>query len=270
MIETRNMILAIALSVLIVVGFNFYKSRQLEEMEAAQTTEQATQVTPSAPSEVPAPSDTAAPQPGAPVPATLEAPQAPSRKDVLSTGQRVRIDSRQLHGSIALTGAKLDDLTLANYHETISPTSPEIVLLSPPGAANTYFAQFGWVGANAVAVPDADTVWTADGKVLEPGAPLTLTWDNGEGLRFSGHAPFLWARFAVGHAQGNALFHSARRAPGCLQRNARRGRLRRPPGNRQDRGNLDGRLDRNHRQILADGPGSRPEGRGQEPVHPSP
>jgi YidC/Oxa1 family membrane protein insertase len=34
-------------------------------------------------------------------------------------------------------------------------------------------------------LPGAQTKWTASGGPLSPGHPLTLTWDNGEGLSFT-------------------------------------------------------------------------------------
>ena len=100
---------------------------------------------------------------------------------------RVDINTPRLHGSIALIGAKFDDLTLANYHETVDPKSPEVVLLSPTGTEDPYFAEFGWVPAEAgtVKVPGPDTQWTASGGPLTPTNPVTLTWDNGEGLVFT-------------------------------------------------------------------------------------
>ena len=57
-------------------------------------------------------------------------------------------------------------------------------MLSPNGAANAYFAEFGWVG-EGTKLPDDDTLWQADGDKLTADKPLTLTWDNGQGVRFS-------------------------------------------------------------------------------------
>ncbi len=62
-------------------------------------------------------------------------------------------------------------MSLKNYHETVDPKSPEIVLLSPAGSETPYYAEFGWVGANAGPLPTNDTLWTSDGKTLSPAAP---------------------------------------------------------------------------------------------------
>jgi YidC/Oxa1 family membrane protein insertase len=84
-----------------------------------------------------------------------------------------------------LAGGDIDDLLLIDYREELDPDSQEIVLLSPSGAPKAYYARFGWVGADGVRVPDADTPWRADSTTLKPGRPVTLRWENGAGLRFT-------------------------------------------------------------------------------------
>lgn len=73
------------------------------------------------------------------------------------------------------------------FRETVDPKSPAIVLLSPSGTPHPFYAEFGWVGGAGAAVklPGADTVWTQEGSgALTPAKPVTLVWDNGEGLQF--------------------------------------------------------------------------------------
>ncbi len=194
--DQRNMLLAVVLSVVIIVGFNFFfESRRPPPPETPQQTQQ-----PRAPEGVPAPRGAQVPERPAAVPQVpargAEVPSVPGatqatpavvddRRVMLAKSKRVKIQSPRLHGSIALTGGRIDDLTLADYRETLDETSPEIILLSPHGAPDAYFAEFGWVPADGVPVPGPDTPWTADQDVLAPGSPLTLTWDNGQGLRFS-------------------------------------------------------------------------------------
>ena len=55
---------------------------------------------------------------------------------MLAQTPRVRIDTPGMHGSIALIGGRIDDVTLVRYRETLDPNSPEIVLLSPLGSAD--------------------------------------------------------------------------------------------------------------------------------------
>jgi YidC/Oxa1 family membrane protein insertase len=110
-----------------------------------------------------------------------------SREAVIAASPRVKIETPRVSGSIALKGARIDDLALTQYHETVDPKSPPIVLLEPSGSPNPFYAEFGWVGAAGgnTKLPGPDTVWTRQGSgTLDVGKPLTLTYDNGEGLEF--------------------------------------------------------------------------------------
>jgi YidC/Oxa1 family membrane protein insertase len=99
-------------------------------------------------------------------------------------GARVVIDTPMVDGSILLKGARLDDLRLKTYHDTVDPKSAEIVLLAPKSTDYPYSAAFGWIGATAM--PDDNSEWRqTNGATLSPGHPVTLTWDNGHGLVFT-------------------------------------------------------------------------------------
>jgi YidC/Oxa1 family membrane protein insertase len=123
------------------------------------------------------------PNPGAPTAANTGAIR--DVKTVLgeTAAQRVPIDTPTLKGSINLKGARIDDLLLTQYKDTIDKNSPPIRLLSPAGTAGAYFAEFGWQDTG-IKPPTPDTVWTATGSVLAPGKPVTLTAANGQGQRF--------------------------------------------------------------------------------------
>src|SRR5882672_3739193 len=187
MSDQKNLILAIALSVAIIIGFNFFISpqRTAGPPKEAQTTQApGAPATPAAPS---APSAPAAPSaPGAAAPPAQPVDPVLARTESLAKSPRVKIATPSLQGSIALKGGRLDDLLLAKYHETIDPKSPLIVLLSPSGAPNAYFADFGIVAGNGgkLAVPGPDALWTASNDMLTPEQPVTLTWDNGQGQVF--------------------------------------------------------------------------------------
>lgn len=186
--DNRNLILAIVLSIVILFGFQhvyeiFYPKPDVPPPPPGQQATTADR--PAAVDQPPAPTVDAPPSsvPGA-APAAVS--KAQSRAEALATVPRVRINTPRLHGSISLIGARLDDLTLADFHETLDPNSPEVVLFSPRGTPNAYFAELGWVapvGAN-LPVPGPDTKWTADGDTLTPANPVTLSWDNGSGLTF--------------------------------------------------------------------------------------
>jgi YidC/Oxa1 family membrane protein insertase len=189
--DQKNLLLAIVISVVILIGFQFL----FEKMRppAPVPAQQPAQTSASSPSKAPdaagpTPSGTNRPAAAIPNAAPAAAIAAESREQALAQAPRVKIDTSRLHGSINLQGGRIDDLTLANYHESVDPKSPEVVLLYPSGTADPYFAEFGWVAANAgepAKLPGPDTKWTAAPEPLTPTHPAVLTWDNGAGLVFT-------------------------------------------------------------------------------------
>lgn len=124
-----------------------------------------------------------------PVPGAGSAPLATSisRGAALGKSQRIKIETPSLSGSFNLSSGRLDDIKLVQYHETIDPSSPQIVLFSPAHAPHPYFAEHGWVAGPGefVKVPGPNTPWQTSGQTtLTPEQPLQLTWDNGAGLVF--------------------------------------------------------------------------------------
>ena len=98
---------------------------------------------------------------------------------------RVDIKTSSIEGSIALRGARIDDVQLVKYHETTDPSSPKVVLFRPSESKFPYFSEHGWLSPGGAKVPNKDTVWSvADGATLTAEKPLVLTWDNGAGLQF--------------------------------------------------------------------------------------
>jgi YidC/Oxa1 family membrane protein insertase len=190
MMDQKNLILAIALSIAILLGFQYFFEQPKLQREQADQAKLAQQQQPAPGAPGPATNAPTAPGvPGAPPAGGTVVPPAESRAAALKAAPRVRIETAKLHGSINLRGGRIDDLTLADYHETIDPKSPEIELLSPVGSHSPYLAEFGWVAASAdaagVKVPDNETQWTAAAGALTTKTPVTLSWDNGAGLRFS-------------------------------------------------------------------------------------
>ncbi|HSR71525.1 MAG TPA: membrane protein insertase YidC [Kiloniellales bacterium] len=192
--EQRNLLLAIVLSVAIIFGFQILFPPQVEQPTETQPSEQAagpsrdgTASRPDVETGSPAADALGPPQPPRPEGAAPGEQAAPgeTRADLLAQTPRVRIETPTLRGSISLEGARIDDLILTRYRTSIEPGAEQIVLLSPQGLEKPYFADFGWTSAQQdLAVPDARTVWQADGEVLTPSRPVMLSWDNGEGLRF--------------------------------------------------------------------------------------
>jgi len=177
--DNKNFILAIVLSTLIIIGWQyFYAAPTQKKLETQTTSQQQTTSPQSASPEA---------QPGATVPGATQTPVVP-RETALAAGKRIKIDTPVIDGTINLTGARFDDIHFKNYRETVDPKSPEIALLNPSGTPDGYFAEQGFVPAagSAVKVPDSNTEWQAPADaVLAPGSPVTLTWDNGEGVTFA-------------------------------------------------------------------------------------
>ena len=164
----RNLIVALVLSALVLVGWTMFASKLLPPAAAPSTKMvNGHQVPVIQPSALPA---------GQPATKSLAA--------ALAGSPRVPIATPRLAGSIALKGARIDDLLLTTHRETVAKNSPPVRLLAPDGTADAYFAGFGWEAGTGVALPGPDTLWTADGTRLTPTTPVTLRWDNGQGLRF--------------------------------------------------------------------------------------
>jgi YidC/Oxa1 family membrane protein insertase len=167
--DNRNMILAIVLSALVLIGWTLLSDKVLPTAAPQTQKVENGKVKP-----IPQPQA----DPTADKPAALR-----SRKLVLSETPRVRIDTPSLAGSINLKGARLDDLVLVRERQSIAENSPPIRLLSPAGAPGAYFTSFGWSG-EGVQAPPADAVWTASAPVLTPTQPVTLSWTSPQGVRF--------------------------------------------------------------------------------------
>lgn len=188
MTDQKNTILAIVLSAVVLIVWQFFIGMpQMEKQRQEAQQKQQQQAQPQ-----PAPGQPAQPgaAPGAPTvpgqPAAVPGAQ-PSREAVVAASPRVSVDTPRLKGSIALRGGRIDDLALTQHHTTVDPKSPPVVLLAPSGSQHPFYAELGWVataGTN-VKLPNNDTVWTQQGSgTLAPGRPVTLTYDNGEGLEF--------------------------------------------------------------------------------------
>jgi YidC/Oxa1 family membrane protein insertase len=108
------------------------------------------------------------------------------RSAAVAASPRAAIETPALQGSVSLKGARIDDLVMTAYRETVDPKSPAVKLLNPEGSEHAWFAEFGWTAANLPGLPSPDTLWTlAQGDRLSPGKPLVLTYANGQGLTFT-------------------------------------------------------------------------------------
>ena len=180
--QTRNLIIAGVLSLLILLGFEFFYNMPAQQRLAAQRAQQAAQehsqqVQPGA-----------APAPAAALPA--------EQVIAASAAQRVTIDTPAVDGSISLVGGRLDNLNLKQYRRTIDPNSGEVGLLAPYNSQHGYDIFWGWEDRNATANAAGDCtsgcgvgandIWSVQGnRTLTPRTPVVLVYNSSDGLQFT-------------------------------------------------------------------------------------
>jgi YidC/Oxa1 family membrane protein insertase len=182
--DQNNVMLAVILSMMVLLGWNYFFAQpklqqQQEQAERAKgtTIEQKAAESSSAPASS---GGQTAPVASATAPSAPAKQLAATREEALGRSPRLAIDTPSLKGSIALKGGLIDDVVLANYHETVDPKSANVILLSPSEGPHAYFARYGWSSANpGQKTPDGETVWTQVSEgALTPANPARLTWDN--------------------------------------------------------------------------------------------
>ena len=178
--DNKNFILAIVLSMLIIFGWQYFYAAPLQEKLAAEQQAQT--------GVAGQPAATTTTTTSGAVPGSTADTAPVNREQALAASPRLKIETDYVSGSVNLQGGQIDDLHLLRYRETIDPKSPTITFLSPHGTPGALFAEQGFVSATGTLakMPDSKSVWQAPaGAVLSDGNPVTLTWDNGEGLVFS-------------------------------------------------------------------------------------
>ena len=168
--ESKNLILAVALSALILIGWSWAANKFFPTASPQSTKVEAGKQQP-------------LPQPSAQPAGPATPREMQSVTAALGAGPRVIIRTPSLSGSINLRGAQIDDLLLVNQRQTIAKNSPPVRLLSPLGTPGAYVAQFGWAAQGGQA-PALDAQWTADSQLLEPGRPVTLSTQTADGSRY--------------------------------------------------------------------------------------
>ena len=190
--NNRNYFIAIGLSVLIVLAWQFlYMNPRIEAQrkadELAKVQQHQTQQAQTGNNQT-GDNKAAGGAVNGSLPATGQsAPTAETVAEALTKTPRVTIDTPALSGSINLLGARLDDLRLKTYHETVDKSSPIITLFAPADTKDGYFTELGYVGNDATgAVPGPTTQWKVDGNdKLTDKTPVTLTYTNDKGITFA-------------------------------------------------------------------------------------
>ena len=176
--ENRNLILAVSLSMIVLLGWQMFVIQPELEKEAAEQQRIATEL---------AKTDTKSDNSISQSP-TVDTPTPGGEPAVSKTpepAKRVRIEAPLIRGSFSLLGARLDDVILTGYNETLDENSENIHFLRKTSSKTPFFVEFGWSSAdNTLKLPNAESLWTADKDVLSPSSPVTLTWANDQGLQF--------------------------------------------------------------------------------------
>jgi YidC/Oxa1 family membrane protein insertase len=169
--DQKRLFAAIAVSIGILLLFDLYNRPAREaQVQRQQQVEAAGQQ---------------APRPGPDGPLRTPTDAAPAAGEPRAPAIRTLVQGPRVQGTLSLRGARLDDLVLRDYRETVQPNSPLVRMLAPREGGAPYYAQWGWTAADGrTAVPNNETDWQAEGGPLAPGAPVTLRWDNGAGQLF--------------------------------------------------------------------------------------
>ena len=168
--ETRNLVAAISLSMAVLIGYQLLfvdpkKDQIIQENVVNNLSDN---------SNIPIPSNDNS------LTVTSEDGKTENFKNV----PRVLLNSNETSGSISLKGARIDDITLTQYRETLDADSSLINLLLKSNEKNPYFIEHGWSSPDGLKVPNGKTLWKSSKNLLSPDTSITLSWDNGEGIIF--------------------------------------------------------------------------------------
>ncbi|MDC1194665.1 membrane protein insertase YidC [Pseudomonadota bacterium] len=168
--ETRNLVAAISLSMAVLIGYQLLfvdpKKDQITQVKVVNNL--------SDNSNIPIPSSDN----------SVTVTSDDGRTEKLKTIPRVLLNSNETSGSISLRGARIDDITLTQYRETLDADSSLISLLLKSNEKKPYFIEHGWSSPDGIRVPNGQTLWKSSKNQLSPDASVTLSWDNGEGIIF--------------------------------------------------------------------------------------
>ena len=109
-----------------------------------------------------------------------------SREEAINNSDRIYFENENIIGSISLSnGASIDDYTFKKYNKKLN-SKEKIILLNPSNIKNGYIFNTGWVSPDKnIGVPSGETKWRVlNNNKLTPGNPVSLFYENDEGLRF--------------------------------------------------------------------------------------
>jgi len=110
-----------------------------------------------------------------------------TRSEIINSVNRIKVENENIKGSISLQGAIIDDIIFKNYNETLDGEN-KVIFLNPKNSSKEYFIETGWAssGDESIKLPVSESIWKVKGNsTLTPNSPVTIEWDNGEGLIFT-------------------------------------------------------------------------------------
>ncbi|TPW36691.1 membrane protein insertase YidC [Oecophyllibacter saccharovorans] len=183
--SSKRIILAIVLSGLVLLGFNYLAPRPHHAPAPLSASH-----SPAAGAQPSAGSQTASGEaPGSAQVSASEAAKAVKVEEEDQADHRLAILGHDVRGSFNLRGARLDDLLLTRYRETVAKDSPLVHLLNPIGTPHPTYVVLGWQNGSdsSTKLPDVHSLWVSDSPELTPQHPATLRWENGAGVTFLIH-----------------------------------------------------------------------------------
>ena len=108
-----------------------------------------------------------------------------SRNESIKKSDRIKIENNNIIGSISLVGGLIDDISFKNHKQKVDGDK-NIEFLNPAQTENGFYVESGWASiGNEVKVPTKNSKWQVEGnKILTNTSPITLMWDNQEGVIF--------------------------------------------------------------------------------------
>jgi len=109
-----------------------------------------------------------------------------TRNESINKTSRINVENDNIKGSISLNGAIIDDVIFKNYNERLNGKD-KVNFLNPKNSSKEYFIETGWAssGDEKIKLPLDNTIWKVVGNsTLTPLSPIILEWNNSEGLIF--------------------------------------------------------------------------------------
>ena len=166
----KNLLIAVVLSVVILVGFDFFfkpkkpfEENSVEQAQMNQREDSGEDVN---------------------LPSINSQIENKANENDKLVEERITFNSKRLSGTINLIGATMDDLSLKDYFETINKEN-KIKILNPVSSTSPYFLRIGWASPDkSVKLPNKDSRWKSLKKSYSENEKIELEWNNGEGLTF--------------------------------------------------------------------------------------